>query len=273
MSLQNDKKLMSLVDNLPKGMVATSTWLKEFGISRQLVQKYKQSGWISPIGRGAYKRTNEQVSVYGAVYALQKQCKFAVHIGATSALDQHGVSHYLRMNERTLFLFSDHQEKLPAWFRKYQWSEKPNHVTTNFLPRTVGITELEIDGFELKVSSTERAILEALYLTPKQLDLVEVYQIIEGLQTLRPSLVQELLENCKSIKVKRLFLYMAEKANLPVLKHLKMVKIHVGSGDRTIVAEGAYVSKYGLTLPEELVELTSSPHPTTRQASASTRQQ
>jgi len=103
------------------------------------------------------------------------------------------------------------------------------------------------------------------------LDLVEVYQIIEGLQTLRPSLVQELLENCKSIKVKRLFLYMAEKANLPVLKHLKMVKINVGSGDRTIVAEGEYVSKYGLTLPEELVELTSSPHPTTRQASASTR--
>lgn len=47
MGLQNDKKLMSLVGNWPNGMVATSTWLKELGISRQLVQKYKQSGWIS----------------------------------------------------------------------------------------------------------------------------------------------------------------------------------------------------------------------------------
>lgn len=254
MSLQNDKKIMSLVDNWPSGMVATSTWLKELGISRQLVQKYKQGGWISPVGRGAYKRTNEQVSVYGAVYALQKQLELAIHIGAVSALDQHGVSHYLRLNEKNLFLFSQHQEKLPAWFRKYHWSKDANHITTNFLPLTVGIQELKIDSFELKISSTERAILEALYLTPKQLDLVEVYQIIEGLQTLRPSLIQELLENCNSIKVKRLFLYMAEKANLPVLKHLKTDKIDVGSGDRTIVSEGKYVSKYGLTLPQELVD-------------------
>ena len=112
MSLQNDKKIMSLVDNWPSGMVATSTWLKELGISRQLVQKYKQGGWINPVGRGAYKRTNEPVSVYGAVYALQKQLELAIHIGAVSALDQHGVSHYLRLDEKNLFLFSQHQEKL-----------------------------------------------------------------------------------------------------------------------------------------------------------------
>lgn len=254
MSLQNDKKIMSLVDNWPNGMVATSTWLKELGISRQLVQKYKKGGWISSVGQGAYKRTNEKVSINGAVYALQKQLELAIHIGAVSALDHHGVGHYLRLNEKQIFLFSNHQEKLPAWFRKYHWPEEPNHVTTNFLPMNMGIRELKIEGFDLKVSSTERAILETLYLSPKQLDLVEVYQIIEGLQTLRPSLVQELLEKCSSIKVKRLFLYMAEKANLPVLKHLKTDKIDVGSGDRTIVSEGKYVSKYGLTLPQELVD-------------------
>jgi hypothetical protein len=42
--------------------------------------------------------------------------------------------------------------------------------------------------------------------------MVECYQILEGLANLRPKILQELLESCNSIKVKRLFLFMASKA-------------------------------------------------------------
>jgi len=33
--------------------------------------------------------------------------------------------------------------------------------------------------------------------------------LLEGLMSLRPDLVQELLESCRSVKAKRLFLYFA----------------------------------------------------------------
>lgn len=254
MSLPNDKKIMSLINNWPSGMVATSAWLKEMGVSRQLVQKYKKSGWIYSVGRGAYERANEGANLFGAIYAIQRHLKLAIHLGAVSALNQKGVGHYIRMNEQKVFLYSDHQQRLPSWFREYKWDYEPQHITTSFLPEGVGISEDSVEGFRLDISSKERAVLETLYLTPDRIDLVEAYLIVEGLQTLRPNLMQKLLENCSSIKVKRLFLYMSDKAGLPVLKHLDLDKIDLGSGDRTITAEGKYVSKYGLTLPEELVD-------------------
>jgi hypothetical protein len=95
-------------------------------------------------------------------------------------------------------------------------------------------------------------MLECLFLTPKNQELVECYQLMEGLNNLRPHLVQNLLENCTSVKVKRLFLYLAEKANHSWIQHLDIEKIDLGSGKRSIVKNGVYNSKYKITLPTEL---------------------
>jgi Transcriptional regulator, AbiEi antitoxin, Type IV TA system len=72
--------------------------------------------------------------------------------------------------------------------------------------------------FSIKVSSPERAMLECLYLSPDTVDLMECHQIMAGMTTLRPKLVQKLLEHCNSIKVKRLFLYLANRAGHDWLK-------------------------------------------------------
>jgi hypothetical protein len=101
-------------------------------------------------------------------------------------------------------------------------------------------------------STPERAILEALHLAPKEIDLVEAFHILESLRTLRPQLMQALLEACTSIKVKRLFLFMAERAALPVRPRLNDEAIELGSGDRTPAPGGAYVAKFGLVVPKEL---------------------
>ena len=61
------------------------------------------------------------------------------------------------------------------------------------------------------------------------------------------------LESCTSIKVKRLFLFLAEKANHSWVKHINLEKIDLGSGKRSIVKNGAYNSKYKITVPKELV--------------------
>ncbi len=105
-------------------------------------------------------------------------------------------------------------ERLPAWFTNHDLRDTVVPVQTKLLPPDLGLTIVPIEGFALNSSTPERAILELLYLAPQRFDLVEAFQILEGLRTLRPKLMQSLLEDCNSIKVARLFLYMAERAQL-----------------------------------------------------------
>ena len=142
---------------------------------------------------------------------------------------------------------------MPKWFYEYDWGQPIVHVKTGFLPNHLGTNIYHYGDMKIGASTLERAILECLYLSPKQFDLVECYEIMEGLQGLRPKLMQDLLESCSSIKVKRLFLFMADKASLPVMKHLKLDNVDLGKGDRSIVQHGQYNAKYGLTLPKELL--------------------
>ena len=65
--------------------------------------------------------------------------------------------------------------------------------------------------------------------------------------------MQTLLEQCNSVKVRRLFLFMAEKANLPIFKHLDLARIELGSGNRAIVRDGAYNARYKITVPKGLM--------------------
>jgi hypothetical protein len=76
--------------------------------------------------------------------------------------------------------------------------------------------------------------------------------VMEMLSLLSPLKVQELLEDCKSIKVKRLFLYMAEKAGHDWLETLNLSKISLGTGKRAIIKNGVYNAKYQITIPNEL---------------------
>ena len=75
---------------------------------------------------------------------------------------------------------------------------------------------------------------------------------MEGLTTLRPKLLQQLLEACTSQKVKRLFLYMAEKAGHPWFKALRLDSIEIGTSRLMAVPTGKYIAKYNMTIPKEL---------------------
>ncbi|MFH2094117.1 MAG: type IV toxin-antitoxin system AbiEi family antitoxin domain-containing protein, partial [Bacteroidota bacterium] len=119
----------------------------------------------------------------------------------------------------------------------------------------IGIDEFEIKSITIKISSPERAIMECLYLAPAENDLVECYQIFEGLVNLQPDLIQELLINCNSVKVKRLFFYMAEKANHQWFHFLNTEKIDIGKGNRMIEKNGVHIQKYLISIPRELAEL------------------
>jgi len=255
MATQNKNKLKRLFKELQPGQVVTSSWLEELGISRNLKKYYLESGWLEPVGRGAYKKPGDVVEWQGALNALQKQEKKEIHVGGLSALTLQGLSHYSRLSYETLYLYGPSNTKLSKWFLDYNWKYNIFHKQTHFLPDNLAIKELDVRSVPVLVSTPERAILECLLLAPKKIDLTECYQILEGLVNLKPKLLSELLINCKSIKVKRVFLYMAEKANHHWFQFLKTDGINLGSGNRMLVENGVYNAKYLISIPGDLDEL------------------
>ena len=252
MPTKYDKKLMNLLFSHLPGTVLLASWLEKNGISRDLQQYYLKSGWLKSYGTGAFKRPNENVRWTGALNSLQRQTEVTVHVGGLTSISLQGLSHYVRMEKEPLYLFSPQYVKLPKWFLTQEWSNQIVHVKTKFLPANSALFEYSLDGLILQISSPERAILECLYLAPDRFDVVECYQILEGLANLRPKILQELLENCNSIKVKRLFLFMASKARHQWLDFVDQSRIDLGTGDRVIVKKGVYISKYKISIPKEL---------------------
>ncbi|MFN8343967.1 MAG: type IV toxin-antitoxin system AbiEi family antitoxin [Spirosomataceae bacterium] len=254
MSLPNNIKIQHLLESWPTGQVATSAWLNEMGISRQLTRRYQQSGWLEAVGVGAYKRPKESVEWQGGVAGLQQQLSLEVHVGGPTAFSVRGTSHYVRFGKESIFLFSPLNERLPKWFTDFDWNNSIHHVRTSMLPKELGVGTYKHQDVQLKVSAPERAILECLHISPKEFDLLECYQLLEGQLMLRPDLMQQLLAACSSVRVKRLFLYMADKANLPVVQYLDKEKIDLGTGDRSIVAKGVYNAQYRISIPKELAD-------------------
>ena len=65
---------------------------------------------------------------------------------------------------------------------------------------------------------------------------------------MRPELVQQLLEVCRSVKVKRLFLFLAEEAGHAWVKELNILKLDLGKGKRSIVKGGRLDKRYQITV-------------------------
>ena len=252
MSTRSTNKIKKILAAHQPGTVVLPKWLGDQGISRDLQKRYVKSGWLKPIGTGAYVVNNEKVTWKGALYAVQKHLLLPVHVGASTALDLQGQAHYLKTGEVRVFLFSPMKTSLPGWFVRYPWRSDIVHKKTSMLPPNAGLSQVPEQGFNITVSAPERAILECLYLAPDEMDLAECYDLLGGLSNLRPKLLQQLLEKCNSIKVKRLFLHLSHKAGHRWVDYLNEAPLDLGSGDRGIVKSGTYISKYKISVPKEL---------------------
>ena len=252
MSTEKQTKINQLLSTYPAGAILLAGWLAGHGYSSDLQKRYRRGGWLESVGTGAMIRAGDKPSYEGAVYALQKQAGLTVHLAARTALALQGKAHYLELAAKKVTLFGAGKEKLPLWFHRYEWGMEVDYHATSFLPPDVGMVDFELKTFSIKVSSPARALMECLYLAPEKQDLVECYELMEGMNNLRPQQVQALLEQCQSIKVKRLFLYLSEKAGHEWFKYLDLKKVDCGHGKRSLVKNGAYVAKYQITVPKEL---------------------
>ena len=86
----------------------------------------------------------------------------------------------------------------------------------------------------LTLSSVERAYLELLDEVPEKITFDLADKLMEGMSTLSPRRLQKLLLDCRSVKVKRLFLFFTDRHQHSWAKYLKRDEIDLGKGKRVL---------------------------------------
>ncbi|MCX5844089.1 MAG: type IV toxin-antitoxin system AbiEi family antitoxin [Deltaproteobacteria bacterium] len=253
MGTETKTKINRLINQWTAGTAGTTSYLDASGFGRDLLVKYKKSGWLEPFGRGAYIRAGDRVTWLGALYTIQTQLGRPVHAGGKTALELKGYAHYLPAKQNKVFLYGPRGLTLPAWFKAARFGVKFVITRTNLFPADYreGFTDFSERDFLVRIAAPERAAMEMLHLVPKEVGFDEARLIIENLVTLRPDVVQRLLTVCRSVKVKRLFFYMAERQEHPWLSKLDSSKIDLGKGKRMIVPHGRFDAKYQITVPAD----------------------
>lgn len=234
------------------GILLTS-WLEKQGVSRSEISDYVKSGWLLRISAGVYKFVGDTPTLYGVLASYQAQSDLKYHLGAATALELKGFSHYISMGKPTAVIFTPIKPPLPKWIGQEELDMNPVAVSSKVIGEK-GIEQMEYNGRMLTVSSPERAIMECLLLSPMRYDLMDVYYLMEMLTSLRASLVQQLLEECTSVKIKRLFLFMAEKSRHRWFSRLDLSRISLGNGTRSFEKGGVKIPEYDIVVAKELAE-------------------
>jgi hypothetical protein len=255
-----NRLLNHLLKDLPEGVVVPSAWLLKRGISPQLVRKYVTSGWLTALAHGAYARHAAlPVDWQGVVLALQRLAQQPIHVGGLSALNLHGLAHYLPLGGESrihLWNYGRGLAHLPAWVSAISLPQQFVLHRQRLFDAAIageGLAHVptRVRDWTLTVSSPERAILEVLSLVDDMsASFTHAAELFEGLPALRPVLVQSLLEGCASIKVKRLFLFLATRHDAPWFRKLKVDRVTIGYGKRLITRGGRLDTKFSITVPE-----------------------
>lgn len=246
-------KINNLRQQIPSNGIMLTSWLENNGFSRSELSDYVVSGWLERITTGVYKFVGDSPTIFGMLSSYGKQCDMKYHIGAASALELKGFSHYVSMGKPQAIVFAPVRPSLPKWIGDANLNMQLVSVSTKIFGE-YGIEKMDYQGLPIKVSSPERAIMECLSLAPKHYNLLDVFYLFEMLTSLRVSVIQQLLESCTSVKVKRLFLYMGEKSRHRWFAKLDISRINLGSGTRSFEKGGVKNAKYDIVVPKELAE-------------------
>jgi hypothetical protein len=232
-----------------------------------------QRGWLERIAPRVYRRPSQLNKAMlrwdVVVLSLQQIMHKPVHVGGRTAVELSGYAHYVEADTPHVYLYGS---GLPSWL-----AELP--LTAKFETRSLGLFANSNSGVEAKrydmrsgeasgslkdVGSTsswewsltmsvpERAILETMDELPHRESFHQVDVVMEGLVNLRPQLLGKLLRECRSVKVKRLFLWYANRHGHAWFKHLDLSAVDLGKGKRQLVHQGHLDPRYQITLPMEL---------------------
>ena len=252
MSIESANKIDLLLRMGTKNGLYFSEWLKKNGYSDQLISKYRQSGWLTSLAKGVVYRTGDKLSAYAALSCYNNQLNRQLRVAAHSALELFGFNHYVPMGKPVLMVAYS-GISIPKWMNADYFDRTIKPFETNMFT-TIQTSTVKVEGVNLLVSSPEQAFMECMLLAPDRYGYMDLYYIMEQLTSLRADVVQTLLETIKNLRVKRMFLYMAEKAGHYWVEMLDMVKIDIGTSKLQLVENGIYISKYKITVPKELFD-------------------
>ena len=281
-TMQKRNKLNKLQHILPEPLLATVPWLESRGYSRTLLSKYAAAGWLVQPARGVYHRPGFRLSWESVVTSLQSLLGYPLVVGGRTALELQGHSHYI--SPKIPYLIHLYGPKPPpGWLHKLDLDKKfffhrvrrlfPgdeyartkqqfrdwNSAAQRFsgslaLPEQTKELEWSEKQMPLLVSTPARAAFEHLDDIPGRERFDEVGYILEKLAWLDPEEVEELLCQCRSVKVKRLFLWFAERHQQSWFEKIDLKKIDLGSGKRVLVdQDGCLDPKYQITFPKYML--------------------
>ncbi len=281
-------KLHILQRLLPEGLLADAAWFTRWGYHSPLRNRYCVGGWLQQVIRGVFRRPlykagleNKEVPLrwQHIVISLQMIMERPIVVGGRAALELQGFSHYTsRSGPRTIHLYGD--EPAPGWLKKLPLetpfvchnarklfrtepiavafealkaimsSEDPDFRT----PIHGSLTWTDVGDWDwpLVLSTPERAVLELLDELPDKETFHQADMLLEGLTNLSPKRLNRLLRECRSIKVKRLFLWFANRHRHAWSTQLDRDRIDLGSGKRMLVRGGKFDPIYQITVPEDL---------------------
>ncbi|MBI1204949.1 MAG: hypothetical protein GC182_20800 [Rhodopseudomonas sp.] len=278
MNEQRTSRLNQLEKQLPEGLLVDSTWMSEHGFATNLRSHYVSTGRLEQPARQVYRRPRGTLSWQQAVISLQTLLlRNPLTVGGRTALELQGHAHFLSQTQKEVHLYGPKPpptwlSKLPLQVRFHYHNDRtlfrnePVHFGTTSLAWDVAKNRLSEAGAEasftvqpwgqwdwpLTLSTPERAVLELLDELPDRETFHQADMLFGGLGNLRPRRLQKLLGDCKSVKVKRLFFFFADRHQHAWLKHVDRKSFDLGKGKRMLVKGGKYDPVHQITVPEDL---------------------
>jgi hypothetical protein len=278
MAKRTTSKLNWLEKHLPEGLVVDASWLSRHGYSTSLRSQYVVAGWLEQPVRRAYRRSRGTLTWQQVVISLQTLLEYPLVVGGRTALELQGYAHYLPHSQQEVHLYGP--KKPPRWVHELRlglrflhhndrklllnatipkalssldWSADKSKSASHHLAQA-GLTVQPWGQWEwpLVLSTLERAVLELLDELPNRESFHHADMLMEGLTNLSPRRMQELLADCRSVKVKRLFFFFADRHKHAWLKHLDTKTIDFGTGKRMLVKGGKLDPVRQITVPEEM---------------------
>jgi len=257
MAEQKTSLLNRLEAELPDGLLVDAAWLEERGIASNLRAYYVKSGWLEQPARGVYRRPRGRLNWQQVVISLQTLLlRSPFFVGGRTSLELQGFSHYLSQGIGTVHLYGP--DKPPGWLQKLDLPQGFVHHNSSVLfrndPVALGLHGIASGHWDwwLTVSRPERAYLEMLDELPGRESFHQADMIMQGAASFSPRRLQKLLLDCKSVKVKRLFFFFADRHRHSWLKHLEKDQIDLGEGKRVLVPGGRLDPVYRITVPRDL---------------------
>jgi hypothetical protein len=256
-------KLNQLERTLPQGLVVDATWLTQHGYSTSLRSQYVTAGWLEQPVKRVYRRPLGPLTWQHVVTSLQTLLGHELVVGGRTALDLQGYAHYLAQSATEVHLYGP--KPLPSWVhslpvdatfryhnsaRLFRQSDSAGGALLWGGQAVVKWTA-QTDA-PLMISTIERAILEVMDELPNRASFDQVDALMEGLTNLSPRRLQELLVACRSVKVKRLFFFFADRHRHAWLRQLQMDRVDLGRGKRLIARGGKLDPAYQITVPGDL---------------------